>query len=276
MLRSIICIFLLASCSGFEKSEYDKVRRENSHGEYIYRKSDSNVFSIEEPSLRKRDPYPWEDSISSNLAKITKDHFRCRGSYSNPPILEEDKSNEVHSFTDCEGSSKHSLSIIHGKEGVYPVLIDLLNYLQNKLKRKVIITCGYRCPIHNTYVDRSKENRISKHMIGAEVDFYVQNMEDKPQEVIEYIFQFYKERPGYRGEKQFEEFLRYDKDDTNVSTLPWYNKEIFIKLFKSNEGRDLDNRHPYPYISIQVKYDRDLKENVFYTWERARQGYHRF
>ena len=32
----------------------------------------------------------------------------------------------------------------------------------------------------------------------------------------------------------------------NVLIPPWYNKEILIKLFKKNEGRDLDNRHPYP------------------------------
>ena len=31
-------------------------------------------------------------------------------------------------------------------------------------------------------------------------------------------------------------------------TIPWFNKEIFIKLYRKSEGRDGDNRHPYPYL----------------------------
>jgi len=105
-------------------------------------------------------------------------------------------------------------------------------------------------------------------MIGAEVDFYVSGMENSPDKIVDLIMQFYMENAGYHNFIHYQNFSRFD-GKTNVSTKPWYNKEIFIKLFKKNEGRDFDNRHPYPYVSIQVRFDRELDERVVYTWERA-------
>ena len=160
-----------------------------------------------------------------------------------------------------------------GQQGVYPVLIDLLNHVQKRTGKRVIITSGHRCPAHNTYVDPSKENGFSKHQIGAEVDFYVQDMEKRPMEVIQIIMDYYKTHPQYKGQKDYEEFLRYDKPDVRITTKPWFNKEIFIKYQSSSEGRNGDNRHPYPYISLQVRYDRDAKERVVYDWKRANLGY---
>ena len=49
---------------------------------------------------------------------------------------------------------------------------------------------------------------------------------------------------------------------SHLAIEPWQNKEILIKLYQKDEGRDLDNRHPHPYISIQVRYDRDRGEPV--------------
>ena len=114
----------------------------------------------------------------------------------------------------------------------------------------MIITSGHRCPQHNTYVDPSYYNRTSKHLIGAEVSFYVQGMEYLAETIAHYLQDYYHthfDRPDYAV------FKRYEKNDTNVSTQPWYNKEIFIKLFKKDEGHNFDNRHPYPYVSIQVR-----------------------
>ncbi len=160
---------------------------------------------------------------------------------------------------------------MQGKENVYPILLELLNYLQKKTGKRVVITCGHRCPAHNVYADPSKENRTSKHQMGAEVDFYIQGMEERPQEIIGLLMQYYQTSP----DKELVEFKRYDKPDARVSIQPWFNKEIFIKLYQKAEGRDADNRHPHPYLSIQVRYDRERKERVVYDWEKAAKNYHR-
>jgi hypothetical protein len=275
-LLLVLASLVIISCSNLRHSEKEKKGRKNYKAEHIYRQSKSFFFPITNPKHQQRISYPWEYGIIKNLPKITKNFFSCKGNYSNLPTIEEAENGDTKTYCDCEGSNKHSLSLVYGKEGVYPVLIELLNYIQEKTKKRVIITCGHRCPIHNTYADSSKLNRTSKHMIGAEVDFYIQSMEEKPKEVVQLIFQFYKERIGYKNDSKYEEFLRYQKKDTNVSTPPWYNKEIFVKLYKNNEGRDFDNRHPYPYISIQVRFDRDLKEPVYYSWEKATNGYKRW
>src|SRR5438105_4809181 len=83
-------------------------------------------------------------------------------------------------------------------------------------------------PAHNIYADPSKENRVSKHHIGAEVDFYLQGMEERPQEVVGLIMQYFQEAPAYRSDKENQEFKRFDK--TELAVQPWMNKEIFVKL----------------------------------------------
>lgn len=138
-----------------------------------------------------------------------------------------------------------------------------------------MITCGHRCPKHNSYADPSKENLVSKHQIGAEVDFYVEGMENKPLEVLEHLFTFYKETALYQGKREFDTFHRFKGKGARASTSPWFNKEIFIQLFQPDEERDLDNAHPYPYLSIQVRFDRDTEEQVAYQWKKAHLGYPR-
>ena len=266
-LRYILATALLLSgCSGIERSETEKIRRRNCQGESIYRKQGEKLYAIASPAATPRLPYPWE----GNLLRITKEFFRCKGSPANPPLI--DKINPVPR-TDCEGSARHGLPIIRGQEGVYPILIDLLNHVQKCTGKRVIITSGHRCPAHNTYVDPSKENQTSKHQIGAEVDFYVQEMEGKPMDVIRLLMDYYKESPATKGQKEYEEFARYEKPDTGVTTKPWFNKEIFIKYHSAAEGRNADNRHSYPYITIQVRYDRTAQDRVVYDWKRASQGY---
>ena len=112
-------------------------------------------------------------------------------------------------------------------------------------------------------------------MIGAEVDFYVQTYEEKPEEIITLIQQYYQETPFYTGQKDYQAFLRWEKPDTDVSTPPWYNKEIYMKLYKKQEGRNLDNAHTYPYLSIQVRYDKEHQEKVNYSWDQAFKGFYR-
>jgi hypothetical protein len=178
-------------------------------------------------------------------------------------------------IADCEGGSRHGLPIFGAKEGVYPILLDLLNYLQKKTGRRAIITCGHRCPFHNMYAEPGKESIASKHQIGAEVDFYIQGMEDQPLEVIQLLMHYYQEDPSLQKLKEWAEFQRYTKPDSQTLTAPWFNKEIFIKLYQKNEGRDRDNRHPYPYLSLQVRYDRREQKSVLFSWDKAHNGYPR-
>lgn len=263
---------LLTSCSGMEESEKDKVRERNRSGEYVYRLHDKRIFESSAPYNRIKEKYPWERSYVGQQPKITKEFFRCNGSSLNPVKIVK-QGGETIWYYDCGGVAKHSLPLRDKKEFIYPVLIDILNFIQAKTGKKVVITSAYRCPEHNAYVDASASNRYTKHLLGAEVDFYVQGMETHPEEVVKMLIQYYKETAPFRGKKEYEDFERYEKDDTNVSTLPWYNKEVFIKLFKKNEGRNFDNRHPYPYISIQVRYDRDRNERVNFNWDQALHNY---
>lgn len=267
-MRWFALLLILASCSGLEDSERKKIRDQNAIGEHIYRTHDEFLVEIEEPVHFVRENYPWEDAYVGTFSRITKDFFRCKGSHNNSP------KNDPH-ILDCGGREQHSLPLKDGKEYIYPALIDLLNYIQESLQKKVIITCGHRCPTHNTYSDSSKFNATSKHMIGAEVSFYVKGMEWSPEAVIKVIKMYYRSHPRFKDDNHFTHFSRYELN-TNVSTLPWYNKEVFVKLFKKDEGRDYDNSHRYPFISIQLKWDRDVDEPVTYSWSKAFNGYLRY
>lgn len=270
----LVILFLTGGCSGLEESEKEKIRQMNAIGEYIYRAHDEEHFALEAPKRRVRERYPWEEVYIGDHVRITKEFFRCRGSSHNPPLTKQ--INNAPSYTmDCGGMQQHSLPLKEGKEFIYPALIDLLNYVQVKTKKKVMITCGHRCPTHNTYADSAKFNRTSKHMVGAEVDFYVKGMEWSPGEIVQLLIRYYQGHPQFKGNRKFTEFSRFEKH-TNVSTLPWYNKEIFIKLFKKGEGRDLDNNHKFPYICIQLKWDRDQEKSVTYSWAEAFNGYLRY
>lgn len=269
----LLCFFALQGCSSSDsdsiiKSKYQKA-------EYIYRNHNERLLSLSPPQATTPPAYSWDQSDSSNLMKITKEHFRCKGSSLNPHRLSEVKG-EVVAYSDCGGLQTHSLPIRNDKEFIYPILIELLNYIQANTQQRVIITSGHRCPEHNTYVDSSPTNQYSKHMIGAEVAFYVNGMENQPEKIVDLIQKFYQESPRYHNQKEYITFQRYDKGKVQTETLPWYNKEVFVKIFKKNEGRNLDNRHPYPYLSIQVRYDCDSNEQVNYSWEKAHRNYHRW
>ncbi|MBA3722502.1 MAG: hypothetical protein H0W88_08895 [Parachlamydiaceae bacterium] len=270
----ITLLYLLSSCSSEDKDSIES-RHSNLKGEFIYRKHNEYLFHHKPPILAERASYPWEEGSYGVHSKITKEFFRCKGSGLNPVRLLQ-KEKETLRFYDCGGTQRHSLPLRDQKEFIYPILIDLMNYLQNKTGQRVVITCGHSCIDHNLYLDSSPANQASKHLIGAEVDFYIQGIEHQPEKNVEMIIKYYQENPKYKGQKEYEQFVRYEKGDSQISTKPWYNKEIFIKLYRKNEGRDFDNRHPYPYVSIQVRYDWDLKEKVSYSWEKAFHNLHRW
>lgn len=250
----VFLIFLQIGCqNGPKEAKSGKVEK-------ITRLKDDVFYKIDEPAKNLMDLYPFEEK-SQSFFKITKEFFRCKGNPLNPERVDTSNLDNVKVYLDCPGPGKHSLPMINGSEGVYPILIDILNYIQSKTKKRVVITCGHRCPKHNSYADTLNNAKTSKHMIGAEVDFYVQGLENAPLKVLDLIFDFYKDDSRYKGMEDYERFQQYQKD-TDVSTPPWHNKEIYVKIYQFNEGRDFNNRHPYPYISIQVLHDRSTKQKV--------------
>ena len=251
---------VLVGCSGLEKSETKKIRKRNLTIRPIQRQSDEILFPKTLHPPKKRTPYPWEHKHIGSHLRITKEFFRCRGNPLNPPIQLHQETKALYHL-DCGGIDSHSLPIKDGKEFIYPILIDLLNFVQEKTGKKVIITCGHRCPNHNLYADPSKRARSSKHLIGAEVDFYVEGLEFAPKQVVEVIGKYYDT-----------DFL-CSNSLSSASTPSWYNKEVAITLFLETEGRDFDNHHPYPYLSLSVRYDKDAKRAVQYNWHMANNGY---
>ncbi len=232
LLRAIITAILLTSCSGMESSEKRRIRKCNEKEEKIYRQKGENFFIACEVKPRPQDPYPWEKK-GSILKKITEKFFHCRGSCINPKRFD---------IEDCLGEEGHSVALGEKKVAISPTLISLLNYIQDKTKERVIITTGYRCKEHNRYVDPSKKNSSSKHQTGMEVDFYVEKYEDNPTHIVALIMQYYKDP-----------FIRQKINERGLRHPGWCNKEIALWIQEKDEGRDFDNRHPYPYVTIEVR-----------------------
>ncbi|MBA3958296.1 MAG: hypothetical protein H0X51_07900 [Parachlamydiaceae bacterium] len=267
---AITAIGGLLSCSSEDTSS--GFGGQHQKGEYVYRTHEESFFKIAPPQPQTPSPYPWEKGSSKNYLKITKEFFRCKGSNLNPARIVQEK-DEMVRYYDCGGSDKHSLPLRGGKEFIYPIFIDLLNYIQAQTEKRVVITSGHRCPEHNSYVDPTPGNRFSKHMVGAEVSFYVQGLENQPERILKLLQEYYKKTSKYQMKKEYVDFQRYEKEDVTTAMSPWYNKEIFVKIFNKKEGRNFDNRHPYPYLSIQVRFDEDTKEKVIYTWDKANHNY---
>ncbi len=257
------CIALLLLFSGCDNlSDKSKNHQE---AEFIERLQNDRRWAALAPQKKDLPRYVWETESKTPFPSITKDYFCCRGSVMNPPRITAQSRLE-----DCGGAGSHSLPLKNGKEFIYPILIDLMNYLQETTHRKVVVTTGHRCPKHHQYARAEGQSAISKHMMGAEIAFYIQGMEYEPDKVAKLLMDYY-QSPHYS--KEYTDFQRYRKDDIDVSTLPWYNKEIYIKIYRPSEGRDFDNRHPYPYLRVQVRYDKDEGKRVFFNWDLAEKNY---
>lgn len=255
--------FLLNNCGGLEQSEKEKIRKANEVAEGIYRYH-SETFGVEiPPTPRVREKYPWEEKMIGDLQRITKEHFRCQGRTDHPMQMIKDAQGKDLCLLDCGGIDRHSLPVLNETEHIYPILIDLLNFVQERVGCKVVITCGHRCPAHNVYADQRREARVSKHLVGAEVDFYVEGMEESPMEVVEILQEFYQE------DKTFGMLNSHDRNTFS-------NAEVSVRIYQKGEGRDFDNQHPHPYLSIEVLKDRETNKQVRYNWHKAYNGYLRW
>jgi hypothetical protein len=242
-MRRFFFLFCFVGCTTLEEAHKQKVKEINQVKESIERKEGEAFFTILPPKVKEHRPYPWEERYIGSIRKITKEFFRCKGSSSNPPEIVTGK--EPVYFYDC---TPHSLPIRDGEERVSTVLIDMLNFVQQKLQSRVVITSAHQCPTHQKYLKKEKKSKMSRYLVGAKVDFYVEGYERKPQEVAALLSTFFKEPLTVQ-----------------VKGQEWSNKEVRLILRKTGERRNKDNRHPYPYFTLE---DRSFH----YTWDHAYKG----
>lgn len=246
MKRFLLLPFLFFACSGLEQSQRDRLMEANATREPIYRNEEERVLVVA-PEPQRRERYPWEERRGTLFPRITKEYFRCRGVTTHPPI----QANNKGYYLDCGGYASHSLPTRDGEEFIYPRLIELLNFVQEEAKQRVRITCGHRCPDHNRYAEPQKSS--SYHMIGAEVDFYVENF--SAEKVVGLL------------QKALDAPL---KRTGNV----WKNDEVTIRLYPPGEGRDIDNQHDLPYLALQLR--KSEGKTISYTWHQANKGFYRW
>lgn len=230
----------------------------------IHRSENDHLWQLPPLRHRPRIRYPWEAPFEGPVPPITKAHFHCRGSNLNPPVF----LSKEETLFDCNGNAEHTLPMPNNVESIPFELIDLLNFLQRASKRPVHITAGHRCPKHQRYVNPAYKAQFSKHLIGAEVTFYIEGLEEFPMTVIDLIRTYYETHPTLAADRRYTHFERYEKGNTGTSASPWFNREVFVKLYQSYEGRDFDNNHSYPYLSLQLRHTR-AGESVRYTHEVA-------
>lgn len=247
---------LLLSCSTADQRVELQRMNNNKSSEKIYRLSHEKVYEERDMELNSRERYPWENETDFPI--ITMNTLRCRGDISHKKRIK-----DKNEYEDCGGMYHHGLPYVDGQEFVYPVLISLLNKVQNAFNKKVVVTSGHRCPKHNSYLTLGS-SKISKYMIGAKVDFYVEGLEESYEQVIDRIVHL------YEGEK--EEYSRFKKITGEKNITSWRNKEIVITASYDGEHKILLNKN-HPVISIEVRYDRDRNERVILDWKKAYQGF---
>ena len=106
-------------------------------------------------------------------------------------------------------------------------------------------------------------------MVGAAVSFYIVGLEKAQEEIMKIILNYYRKSSLPEKERgKYLEFKQMEKGE-GCSMPSWYNKEICVKFYKENEGRDVDNSHPFPYVSIQVRFDRATQKEVSFKQSEA-------
>lgn len=147
---------------------------------------------------------PWV-RYQSHWHTLTRDHFRCKGQGGRAPIMLSDG----EYLFDCWGF-EHGLPWIQSQEFIEPLLITLLNNLQEELQTKVVIVSGHRCPAHHRFITKGEGSTNDRHLIGAAADFYVKSFEEDPQKVIlslQNIFNQLSEDPKTKLELQNEPYF---------------------------------------------------------------------
>ncbi len=237
----IMLVFFGYGCSSFERSEREKIKQQHVSLEEIKRLYRETKLYLP-PLLANPLPlYPWDKTDRHGLRRITLEDFRCRGNKQNLMYLE-----KGHAYFDCRGKLSHSLPVRQGKEFIYPHLIELLNFIQDSLGKKVYVIQGHCCPQHYGYANRSKSFPCNKYMVGAACDFYVASLEYEPEVGLKSLAQYY-------------------SPSAMLSSLVVY-KNAYIKA-QVHDGSYHALLHPY--LSVQILYDPSLQEGVSLDWKGA-------
>ena len=240
-------IFLLILTTGCQEPPSEK-----KHSFETYLSEDEITTPIKKKKTGKatnRPSYPW-DPMLSNTPRINKYHFCCRGSIEHP-VYQTDKG----WFSDCAGGQVHSLPLREDEEWISPVLIVLLNDLQDYFQTTAQVQCGHCCPIHYRYRIEKGERAVRRHMIGAAVDFTLKHK--SVDDVIPYLIErvnLYSSHP-------------LSSIDPAYAQAPsaWKNKHFKIHT--------LDNysQEKSKAIRIEVFHDPILDENIRFQWDATEQ-----
>ena len=132
MKKSFLIYFLLSCLCLLGCRNQSHTSKKKFNAEYLYLLESDPLPAPFPPLPQGREPYPWESKYIGKYPRITKDYFRCRGNLLHPMITRKKEGREPEHFRDCGGGEKHGLPIKEGKEFIYPKLLELLNYLQEK------------------------------------------------------------------------------------------------------------------------------------------------
>ena len=69
LLNYFFIFLVFSACSGLEKSEKERLRKQNAKGEYIYRRKYDHLYSQQEPKPQERARYPWEQENNTYSQK---------------------------------------------------------------------------------------------------------------------------------------------------------------------------------------------------------------
>lgn len=227
-MKRFLWLLLLVGCTDLKTVKEEEIRRKNATSEPLVRRLEDVRFPIFIPLKKTREAYPWE-SKTERLVPLTADDLRCKGNHEHPPRYLPVLEGGVHEVQDCH---PHSLPQAEGADVYSKLLLDKLNLIQRELGKKVTITSGHRCPVHNLYCNPMGTAVFNKHLVAARVDFIVQT--DSPEEVVEVLRRHSKEKLVQAGDK-----------------MQWNSSELSIKWTRGLDLRDFDNRHNLPYFTLE-------------------------
>jgi hypothetical protein len=230
-MHYILLFVALVSCNRVQKRHEKQVRNYYKKVGHISRYKNQRQFSFTVGNPRSAPEYPFSTTNRYGLRKITKELFRCKGSGAS-------KLTENGWLFDCNAIHTHSLPVQDTREFIYQEFLDLLNALQDKTGKRVLVHEGHRCPKHNHYLDSSYKNSFSKHQIAARVTFSLQGY--SLPETIDVIREYYTScnNPLYIKAEGI-----------------WSNKYIRVYAMQP--------------IALELMFDRDSQKRVEYSYRQA-------
>lgn len=244
-LCKLLSLFLLVSCGSFEKSEKKKLMQKEKRVCAVVLQGGEKQLDLGPSQSFEVAGYPWE-RYGFLLLPISKEHFRCKGSSLSPPKTFLSYSGQLQTVQDCGGD--HSLPLKNDQEYIDPMLIDLLNALQDKLGAKVIVLIGHVCPVHAIYDNPMAPHKDFKYQLGAKVAFYVEGNES--QTVLKALADIYLQKDPNAVIKE-------------NSEEGWSSSMVMARSMKQEQ-------EIYQAVTIEMKLDSQTKQSIYYDAKKAK------